>query len=114
MPKRYFRDAATFRLIVTGYGSCIATDRITVDGAPIGFMYRETPDHDTDSGWRFFAGDETDEYANNPERLAIYDVNTIANYDASVTPYLDKPFGSAWIRDGAEFIEDSGFQFSES
>ncbi len=41
---------------------CIATDRITVDGLPVGYMYREKPEEGNpfegyDSGWRFTAGD---------------------------------------------------------
>ena len=42
-----------------GYGSCYASDRIAVDGCPVGYCYREEPDNDTDtdSGWRFFAGE---------------------------------------------------------
>ena len=37
---------------------CIATDRITVDGLPVGYMYREKPEEGDpferyDSGWRF-------------------------------------------------------------
>jgi hypothetical protein len=66
-------------------------------------MYRENPDNDVDSGWRFFAGDETDDYANDPENIAIYDVNTIANYDPGIIPLLGAPHGSAFERHGGEF-----------
>jgi hypothetical protein len=85
--------------MAVGYGSCIATDRITVDGAKVGYCYRETPDDPSDSGWRFFAGDETEEYADDANNLALYDVNTIANYDSSIAPLLDAPAGSAFERD---------------
>jgi hypothetical protein len=85
--------------IAHGYGSCIASDRITVDGLPVGYMYRESPDNDTDSGWRFFAGDVDDAYANDPAHFALYDVNTIANYDRSIVEYLDAPLNSAFGRD---------------
>ena len=40
-------------------------------------MYKEEPDNDVDSGWRFFSGFETDEYVNNPKNIEVYDVNTI-------------------------------------
>ena len=36
MSKKYFRDASTFQPIGVGFGSCIASDRITVEGAPVG------------------------------------------------------------------------------
>ena len=44
--------------VAKGLGGCLATDRITVDGAPVGYMYRDQPTRPEDSGWRFFAGDE--------------------------------------------------------
>ena len=81
-----------------GYGSCFASDRITVDGCPVGYCYREESDHDTDSGWRFFAGDESQEYADNPDNFAIYDINTIANYDSAITEILDASKGSVFER----------------
>jgi hypothetical protein len=63
---------------------------ITVDGMPVRYMYREKPDNDLDSGWRFFAGSETDEYVEIPENCGIYDVNTIANYDPDIIPHLER------------------------
>ena len=34
-------------------GGCIASDKITIDGLKIGYMYRENPSNEFDSGWRF-------------------------------------------------------------
>ncbi|MBL6853839.1 MAG: DUF2185 domain-containing protein [Alphaproteobacteria bacterium] len=84
--------------MVESMGTCIATDRITVEGKGVGYMYREMPDDEEDSGWRFFAGDETDDYANDPTNLELYDVNTIANYDAAIIPYLGHPPPCAFER----------------
>ncbi len=72
----------------------MATDKITVDGELVGFMYREPSDFKHDSGWRFLSGTESQEYADNADNWAIYDVNTIANYDASIIQYLDSPIGT--------------------
>lgn len=72
----------------------MATDKITVDGEKVDFMYREHPDFETDSGWRFLSGTETQEYADDADNWAIYDVNTIANYDASIIDYLNSPIGT--------------------
>ncbi len=55
-------------------------------------MYREVPDPDKeypDSGWTFMAGDETQEYADDPDNWAIYDVNTVCNYDSDIIPFLE-------------------------
>ena len=107
MKKQFKLRADQIRTLVTGYGSCIATDRITVDGERVGYMYRETPHDRDDSGWHFFAGDESQEYVDNPSNLAIYNVNTIANYDPEIAPFLDEPPGTAWARDSAgRFVKD--------
>ena len=34
----------------------------------------------------------------NPNNLAIYDVNTIANYDREIIPFLNAPVGAAYER----------------
>jgi len=65
----------------------------------VGFMYREAPSDPVDSGWHFFSGDESQEYADEASNYEIYDVNTIANYDPSIVTYLDAPIGSAFGRD---------------
>ncbi|MDW7690798.1 DUF2185 domain-containing protein [Flammeovirgaceae bacterium SG7u.111] len=84
--------------LIKPMGGCYATSRITVDGAKIGFMYREEPDFEYDSGWRFMAGDETDEYMEETGNSGVYDVNAIANYDQSIIPYLNLPQGAEMER----------------
>lgn len=37
----------------------MATDKITIDGELVDFMYREIPDYEHNSGWRFLSGSET-------------------------------------------------------
>ena len=79
-------------------GSCIASDKITVEGLEVGFMYREEPDKESDSGWRFFSGTETQEYADDAANFMLYNVNTIANYDPAIIPHLRLPEGSELLR----------------
>lgn len=93
LPKKYKLSKEEILELVKGYGGCLASDKITVDGDPVGFMYREEPCFDNDSGWRFLAGTEDEEYMDDPDHSAIYDVNTIANYDRSIIPYLNMPAG---------------------
>ena len=100
MTSKNFRiPASQIKSLVVGKGSCIASDRITVDGQLVGFMYRETPGDDLDSGWRFLAGDESQSYADDQGHFEIYDVNTIANYDPGIVAMLDNPPMSAFERD---------------
>lgn len=99
--------ADQIRPIATGFGGCIATDMITRDGRKVAFMYREAANRDLDSGWRFMSGYESDEYMDDPNNHAVYDVNTIANYDPDIIPFLDAPAGSTFERENGtgQFVE---------
>jgi hypothetical protein len=100
--------------LVAPMGYCMATDRITVDGAKVGYMYREEPHNEEDSGWRFFSGDEDQDYCDDPDNLAFYDVNTIANYDPAIVPYLQSSINSSWARvDGSDQFEEEPFEPTE-
>lgn len=79
--------------LVQGMGYSICSNKITVDGMKVGFMYREEPFDDEDSGWRFLSGTEDQEYADNPDNSKIFGVNAIANHDPAIIPYLRKPEG---------------------
>lgn len=104
--KPFRRSAEQIRPVATGRGGAIASDRITVDGRPVGYKYRTEPHNELDSGWAFLAGDETDDYMNDSRNHEIYDVNTIANYDPEIIPLLDAPIGSAFIRGEAGLVPD--------
>lgn len=80
--------------LVPNRGGCIATDRITVDGLLVDYMYRAEPINDMDSGWQFRSGTEDQEYLDNLDNSSVYDVNTIANYDPAIIPYLNYAFGT--------------------
>ncbi len=83
-----------------GADGCYATDRITVDGMKVGFMVRVQPDDaKRDSGWRFYAGDEDQNYMNDIGHADIFSLNTICNYDPDIIEYLEQPVGSAYYRD---------------
>jgi hypothetical protein len=93
--EKYFKiKGENIKQLIQSIGGCMATDKITVNGELVDFMYREQPDFDSDSGWRFLSGTETQDYANNADNWAIYDTNTIANYDKSIISYLDLPIGT--------------------
>lgn len=87
---------------------CIVSDKITKEGFKVGYMYREQPtDGCPDSGWRFMAGNEDDEYMDNPSNHHIFAINTICNYDKDIITYLKSKVGSAYIRiSDSEFIID--------
>lgn len=80
-------------------GYVLATKMLVEGKKKVRFMYRETPDNSQDSGWRFFCGEEDDEYVNTPENIAVYDINTILSFDKSITPYLNAAVGTAFERE---------------
>ena len=82
-----------------GADGCIATNRITVEGCKVGYCYREKADGDWDSGWRFTAGDESDEYMDDPNNAGIYKLNTICNDDPDIIALLHTPAPCAFERD---------------
>ena len=107
MSRPFKLSAADIKPLAEGRGSCLASIRILTDGLAIGFMYREGPDDDIDSGWRFLVGDETQELVDDPMQLGLFDVNTVANYNPEIIVYLDKPAGTAWGRNSmGNFVEE--------
>jgi hypothetical protein len=106
--KNYAKKPSEMKPLVFGRGACFATDRITVDGCRVGYCYRQKPDNDMDSGWRFMAGDEDETYMSTLANLDVYDVNTIANFDPDIVALLDSPAGSSFVREPrtGKFIPD--------
>ncbi len=86
-------------------GFCVASNKITVDGEKVGYMYREEKVDDEDSGWRFLAGTEDEEYAEDPANGKIFDVNIIAHHDPSIIPFLKLKIGTELEREGDSFVE---------
>ncbi len=96
--KKFKLSADQIIRLIEPIGAATATDMITVEGKDVGYMYRDNPINDSDTGWRFFSGDEDENYVKNNDNTSIYDINTIANYDPSIMAYLNEPIGSAWER----------------
>ena len=103
MTKKFYLSKEQIQPLATGYGACIATDMITVEGKAVGYMVREFPhpEHPEDSGWFFSCGEESQDYMDDADHHAIYDVNTIANYCPKIIPLLNAPPQSAFARNPA-------------
>lgn len=84
-----------------GFGFVLASKMFT-DGnsnRKVQSMYREETTNPQDSGWRFFCGEETPEYINNPDNIAIYEIDTILKIDPSIRPCLNHFPGVALERE---------------
>ena len=98
----YHVKAADMRVLLPdweGAEGCLATNRITVEGCKIGYCYREEPDGDWDSGWRFTSGDESNAYMDDPNNTGIYSLNSICNDDPDIIPLLSTAAPCVFERD---------------
>ena len=88
----------------TALGRCIATKAVSEHGEAVGFMYREAPVFENDSGWRFFSGNESDEYTENPDNFTVYNVSDITQTNPALAALTNQAEGSAWeLNDSGEF-----------
>jgi hypothetical protein len=115
MSKKLFLPSDQIKPLVKDLGTCIATDKIAVQGLPVRFMYRETPLTAGDSGWRFLSGLESDAYMENANNQGAYDVNLIANIDPTVIPHLSAPIDAAFEKaeENGEFQEAGDWEPDE-
>jgi len=85
---------------------CFVTNNVLYDGRPVGYLYREEPDYDDDSGWRFTAGDETDEYMEDAKNSSYVSLGAVLREDDSVINLLDRESSVAFARnDEGSFVE---------
>ncbi|WP_064607528.1 DUF2185 domain-containing protein [Streptobacillus moniliformis] len=72
---------------------CIISNRITVDGENVGYCYRQREKlGKNDSGWRFFAGDEDENYLKDPSNFGVYKLSIVCNLDRNVREILNLPY----------------------
>lgn len=80
----------------------------------VGFMYKEKTDNANDSGWRFFSGDESQDYVDNADNIIVCSLNDVINsLDSSVEQYLNSEIGTAYERnkDSGLFLKVNDFKF---
>jgi hypothetical protein len=87
----------------------IITKSILEQGKPVAYLYRETPDHEGDSGWRLTGG-EGEEYLDDAANLRLVSLRELARLDPALKDLLTRPIGSAFRRsdDGKEFVVAEG------
>ncbi len=83
---------------------CFATNMIMEDGQHVAYMYREEPDSDDDSGWRFFSGHESQEYVDDPSNTQVYPIALVAQSTPDIVPLLLSAAGSQFERQNHKFV----------
>ena len=80
-------------------GYIIASHEVTEIGKNIGYLYREEPDNEQDSGWRIFSGQESQEYADDASNFSMYNASTIVAIDPAIALLLTEDYPVAFERD---------------
>lgn len=109
MKENHLLKITEIEKLIEPQGGCVVSNKITLDGEPISFMYKDYPDDGMDSGWRFLTGSESEDYLDNPGNSGVYDLNTVANYDKTIIPYLELPTRTALIRNENKELSDEEF-----
>lgn len=84
----------------------MATKKAIEEGFGVYYMWRSVPCNTADSGWVFAHGTEDDGYMNDPSNSGVYHLATVAEVRPEIMPHLNKPVGSAFYWDGAQFVPD--------
>lgn len=78
---------------------CIVSNQIMNDNKPIGYIYREGPSEENDSGWHIMSGEEDDAYAEISTNFQYIAIGVVLNKDDSFVGLLNEPVGSEFGRD---------------
>jgi hypothetical protein len=72
------------------------------EGNAVRWMYREGADRPDDSGWRLFAGGETQQYLDDSANARVCDVAWLIEFDPTLLPVIRADVGAAFERPSAE------------
>lgn len=78
---------------------CLVTKKVLYEGQKIEYLYREESQGELkdgifDSGWRIFAGIETQEYLDDANNSQFVSLGAILSQDDSIIDLLDAPIGT--------------------
>ncbi|GAA4739697.1 immunity protein Imm33 domain-containing protein [Gordonia alkaliphila] len=85
----------------TENATCHVSQRILADGRPVGYMVRD------ELGWSFLAGDETQEYVDDPANLPVVALHDLLERDPWIAAHLQAPVGTALVRTATGFAVES-------
>ncbi len=84
---------------------CLAPDRVIYGNEKVEFLYREAPDNETDSGWRFMCRDEGDDAS--ADEISAVSLGAVLSKDDRMIDLLDReaPVAFEWDEQSGQFIE---------
>lgn len=79
---------------------CLASSLILSDSPlPIRFFYKEDPQHANDTGFRFYSGQETDEFLQEEHAACVAPLDCMQRLDPSITELvMMSEIGTVWER----------------
>ncbi len=91
--------------------TAIVTEKLLAKNLQVGFAYREEPDRESDSGWRFLAGDEDQTYVDNPDNMSAVSVAEVLEANDGLGVVINSEYGSAFERKGDGFERVTDYDF---
>jgi hypothetical protein len=97
-------EATEPNLVDKYYDRCFTTNKILYENAPINYIYREEAmekdeERDyVDTGWRFFSGNESNEYIDNSKNINLVSIGTVLSIDDSFIDLLESKIGTSFER----------------
>lgn len=101
-------------LVDSGY-LCLASSMILSERPmPIRFFYRDQPEHQNDTGFRFYSGFETDEFLEQEHAACVAPLASLARIEPSIAELLERSeVGTVWERSGDSWVEVKDYQIPE-
>ncbi len=79
--------------------------KLLEEGWKVGYMRRDEPVNENDSGWSFLAGNEDNEYYNDYKNIALVSLHEVYELDPGIWNYIDNPVGTELIRISSDKFE---------
>jgi hypothetical protein len=76
----------------------LVSARVAREGAPVRWLHRDAPDNDQDSGWRVFAGDETQDYVDDAANCQVMPLRELIRADPGLEDLFVHPAPAAFER----------------
>ena len=89
------------------FGYIVVSHHVIRQKRPIGYIFREEPENEADSGWRIYSGQESPNYADNPGNFSMFDAAKIIELDPAVEALLNEPYPVEFARyeEDGDFVE---------
>ncbi len=100
---RFYQDMINRKKILGMF--CYVSKKITDEGWKVGYMVREEPQREGDSGWSFMAGNEDDEFLEDYNNIKLLSIGAMCQLDPEIYAHIDKPVGTALIRVASNRLE---------